>query len=98
MMGHQPMVTALRTGSLILSEDGGSERRASISGGFAEVLRDRVTILAETAELVDEIDRTRAEAARDRAQQRLQRPVNTDIDVVRAEAALERALNRLRTL
>ncbi len=57
LTGHQPMVSALRTGSLIFREDGGDERLASVSGGFAEVLRDRVTILAETAELSEDIDR-----------------------------------------
>ena len=97
LTGHHPMVSSLRPGALMFSEDSGSERKAAISGGFAEVLRDRVTILAETAELAEDIDRTRAGAARDRANQRLHRPVNPDIDVVRAEAALERALNRLRT-
>lgn len=96
LTGHHPMVSALKPGPLVFSEDGGDERKASISGGFAEVLRDRVTILAETAELAEDIDRIRAEEARDRARGRLARPVNPDIDLVRAEAALERALNRLR--
>ncbi|MBK34603.1 MAG: ATP synthase F1 subunit epsilon [Gemmatimonadetes bacterium] len=96
LTGHHPMVASLKTGSVTFSESGASERNASISGGFAEVLRDRVTILAETAELSEDIDRDRAEQARDRAQQRLSRRVNPDVDVVRAEAALERALNRLR--
>ena len=96
LTGHHPMASALRPGLLIFNEDGGLERRASISGGFAEVLQNRVTILAETAELAEDVDLTRAEQARDRARERLSRPRNLDIDVVRAEAALERALNRLR--
>ena len=49
LTGHHPMASALRPGLLIFNEDGGLERRASISGGFAEVLQNRVTILAETA-------------------------------------------------
>ena len=98
LTGHRPMVSSLKPGPLMFSEDGGSERKATISGGFAEVLRDGVTILAETAELAEDIDRARAEEARDRANQRLERPIGSDIDVVRAEAALERALNRLRAV
>lgn len=96
LTGHHPMVSALRSGLLIFNEDGGSERRASISGGFAEVLQNRVTILAETAELAEDVDLTRAEQSRDRARERLSRPRDLDVDVLRAEAALERALNRLR--
>jgi F-type H+-transporting ATPase subunit epsilon len=94
LTGHRPMVSSLKPGSLMFSEDGGSERKASISGGFAEVLRDRVTILAETAELSEDVDRARAEAARDRAKQRLGRPIGSDIDAVRAEAALGRGGGR----
>ena len=66
------------------------------SGGFVEVQRDRVTVLAETAELADQIDASRAEAARDRARDRLRKRREADVDETRAEAALIRAINRLR--
>ena len=69
---------------------------AATSGGFAQVQRDSVTVLAETAELAGEIDVARAEAARDRARERLARRREAEVDAVRAEMALARALNRLR--
>ena len=90
------MVAALRVGQLIIREEGGEEQRVAISGGFTEVLGDKVTVLAETAEFRDDVDVARAGAARDRATQRLTRPIASDIDVARAEGALGRALNRLR--
>jgi F-type H+-transporting ATPase subunit epsilon len=96
LSGHHPLLTSLGTGALRFREPGSQERTAAISGGFAEVLRDKVTILAETAELPEEIDVARAEAARDRARRRLTRPISPDVDVARAQAALIRALNRLK--
>ena len=95
LSGHHPMVSALGVGALRFQEDGGGQRLAAISGGFVEVLRDQVTVLAETAELSDSIDQARAEAARDRARDRLKSRRDPDIDAARAEAALARAINRL---
>ena len=66
------------------------------SGGFLEVRDNRVRVLLDTAERVEEIDVERATAARERAERRL-RERAADVDVPRAEAALRRALNRLRT-
>ena len=92
---HAPMIAALTIGSLRFAEAGGSGDRAlACSGGFVEVLGDRVTVLAESAEFGEEIDLARAAAARDRASQRLQQRENTDL--ARAEAGLARALNRIR--
>ena len=93
---HQQMVAALEIGSLRFREEGGEERLAAISGGFAEVLGDRMTVLAETAELAEDIDGDRAVTARDRAKERLISRRDPDIDTARAVAALERAFNRLR--
>ena len=87
---------ALGIGALRFREDGGGERQAAVSGGFAEVLRDRMTVLAETAELSDTIDADRAASARDRAADRLKSRRNPEIDVERAEVALQRAVNRLK--
>jgi len=67
----------------------------AISGGFAEVAHDRVTVLADTAELAEEIDLERALRARARAEERL-RSRRPDIDYHRAEMALRRALNRIK--
>ena len=69
---------------------------AAVNGGFAEVISDQLTVLAETAELADSIDRTRAEEARDRARDRLKTRRDPEVDIERAEAALARAINRLR--
>ena len=68
----------------------------AISGGFVEVGREQAAVLAETAERIEEIDVERAEAARQRAEERLARVQEEGIDVARAQAALARAINRLR--
>ena len=95
LSGHHPMVSALGVGSLHFREEGGGEELAAVSGGFAEVLRDRMTVLVETAEPAGTIDPARASAARDRAKDRLRSRRDPDVDTARAEASLHRALNRL---
>jgi F-type H+-transporting ATPase subunit epsilon len=96
LAGHHPMVSALSIGSLRFRVDGGDEQVAAVGGGFAEVLRDRVTVLAETAELAGTIDAERASAARDRAKERLRSRRDSEIDADRASIALARAINRLK--
>ena len=93
---HAPMIAGIATGPLAFTEAGAGEGRATMacSGGFVEVLGDRVTVLAETAEFGDEIDLGRAEAAGARARQRLAQ--QSGVDRARAEAALARALVRIR--
>ncbi|MCK5327983.1 MAG: F0F1 ATP synthase subunit epsilon [Candidatus Latescibacteria bacterium] len=91
---HTPFLTGLKTGQVLYAKDG-REEVLSTNGGFVEVLMDRVTILAETAELAHEIDRERAQEARQRAERRLEER-DAQTDVARAEAAMKRALNRLR--
>ena len=91
--GHAPMLAALRPGEMWYRK-GADKQYAFIAGGFAEVLPDRVAILAEVAERAEEIDVQRAEAAKRRAEERLARPVN-DIDFERARIALLRAIARL---
>ena len=93
---HHPMLSALGIGRVSFLEAGGNRKRAAISGGFAEVQRDHVIVLAESAELAEEIDVARAEAARDRARERVARRRDPEVDMARAEAALDRALWRLR--
>ena len=92
--GHTPLLAALATGEIAFVEAGDSAVRLAASGGFAEVQPDRVTILAEAAERIEEIDVDRAGRARDRAKERLQS--GTGVDAARAQAALGRALNRLK--
>jgi F-type H+-transporting ATPase subunit epsilon len=91
---HTPFLTSLKTGQVLYAKDG-SEEVLSTDGGFVEVLMDRVTILAETAEQAHEVDRERAQEARQRAERRLEER-DAQTDVARAEAAMKRALNRLR--
>ena len=91
---HEPLLTTLIPGELTIVKNG--ERTPfAISGGFMEVLPDRVTILADTAERADEIDENRAEAARRRAEDSL-RERSSEQDMVTAEAHLRRAMVRLR--
>ncbi len=92
---HQPMLAALSIGRVRFREADGTERVLALGGGFSNVSGDGVAILAEVAEFGDEIDVARAQAARDRARERLDHRT-PDIDVERAQAALARALWRLR--
>lgn len=93
--GHIAMMCNLQVGRIHADLAGRSVRFAT-SGGFAEVLSDHITVLAETAEQAEQIDVERAGQARDRARQRLRRRDDETIDFARAQAALSRALNRLR--
>lgn len=99
LAGHVPLLTSLQIGRLRFVEEDGNEVQMAISGGFVEVGREQVAVLAETAERIEEIDVERAEAARQRAEERLarQRAEQEEIDIARAQTALARASNRLRT-
>lgn len=92
--GHAPLLATLGIGE-ITYRIGRDEFHLAAAGGFAEVRNDKVIILADTAERPDEIDRTRAERARERAEQRLTGRTQAEIDFTRAAAALARALARL---
>jgi F-type H+-transporting ATPase subunit epsilon len=93
--GHAPLITELGIGELSYHDLSGKESaHLAIIRGFAEVLPDRVTVLAETAELAHEIDLARADAARARAEKRLASG-DTNIDWDRASVSLQRALIRI---
>lgn len=92
---HAPMVVELGPGELALEEENGRRRLFAVSGGYLRVAPGEVSVVAEAAEEADRIDVARAEAARERAQRRLQRR-DGEVDVTRAQAALHRALNRLK--
>jgi F-type H+-transporting ATPase subunit epsilon len=93
--GHAPLITELGIGELSYHDLSGKESaHLAILRGFAEVLSDRVTVLAETAELAHEIDLARADAARARAEKRLASG-DTNIDWDRASISLQRALIRI---
>ena len=91
--GHAPLITELAVGEITFRENS-TEQRLAVAWGFAEVLPDKVTILAETAERPSEIDVERARKAKDRAEQRLTSG-DTAVDVDRALDALQRAQVRL---
>ena len=93
---HAPLITTLQPGRLDVRVPGGALRSFAVSGGFLEVSANRATVLADTAERVEEIDRARAQASRDRAEQRLSTAgSDAGVDRTRALRSLERAKNRL---
>jgi F-type H+-transporting ATPase subunit epsilon len=93
--GHAPLMTELGVGELrYKTANSGQPTALAIIQGFAEVLPDRVTVLAETAERAEEIDLSRAERALERAQRRIAQPT-PEVDWARAEFALRRALIRV---
>jgi F-type H+-transporting ATPase subunit epsilon len=95
--GHAPLITELGIGELTYHAKGASEAgHMAVISGFAEVLGDRVTVLAETAEKPEEIDVARAEEAKKRAEQRLASAAsNPEVDWARAAVALQRSLIRI---
>lgn len=95
--GHTPLVSSLEIGEARLMTSPTTASYVAITGGVIQVRRDGVTMLADAAELVADIDGERAEQARERALERL-RSHDSDVDHLRAEAALARALNRLSIL
>ena len=95
LIGHTPFLTTLKTGTVRYTDADGKERFVFVSGGFAEALPGKVTVLAESAERRRDIDVERAKAAEARAQDRLAQEKAEDIDFLRAQIALERAISRL---
>lgn len=94
--GHVPMTVIVKPGILDITESEG-DKTAALHAGFAEILPDRVTILAEIIEWPEEIDVERAQAARERAEERL-RSRTAETDMARAETALQRAVARIQVL
>jgi F-type H+-transporting ATPase subunit epsilon len=92
--GHAPFLTTLGVG-VVTYRSGRDEHQLAIAGGFAEVRNDKVIILADSAERPEEIDRARAERAKERAERRVSGRAQDEVDYARAQAALMRALVRL---
>lgn len=90
---HIPLTTVLEPGIVTIRKSG-EAITAAVHAGFAEILPDKVTLLAEIAEWPDEIDTGRAEAAKKRAEDRIAAKT-ADIDLARAEYALRKALVRI---
>jgi len=90
LIGHTPFLTTLKTGTVHYTAADGKEKFVFVSGGFAEALPNKVTVLA------DDIDSDRAKSSMERAQERLAQEKAEDIDFNRVRAALERALHRIK--
>jgi F-type H+-transporting ATPase subunit epsilon len=94
LIGHTPFMTSLKIGTLRYTDAQGQERCVFVSGGFAEALPDKVTVLAESADRRCDIDLSRAQAAMERAQKRIDDKA-ADIDFTRAHLALRRSIQRI---
>jgi F-type H+-transporting ATPase subunit epsilon len=97
LIGHTPFLTTLKTGIIRYKAADGTEQFVFVSGGFAETLPDKVTVLAESAEKRQDVDLDRAKVAMERAEKRLSEDRSKeDIDFRRAKLALERAITRIK--
>jgi F-type H+-transporting ATPase subunit epsilon len=97
LSGHTPFMTALNTGGIHYRDENGKDKYVFVSGGFAEALPDKVTVLAESAEKMEDIDPERAKEAMARAEKRLAEDrAKEQVDIARAKAALERAVMRIK--
>lgn len=94
--GHIPMTVIVKPGILTIREEE-ETKQAALHAGFVEILPDTVTILAEIVEWPSEIDAERAQAAKERAQARLQEHA-PNTDMMRAHTALQRAIARISVL
>lgn len=91
---HAPLMTMLKPGELMVRKSGEEDMHVAVSGGFMEVLGNRVSVLADACERSDEIDEERAEQAIQRAQERLANR-GTEMELERAMASLRRAQVRV---
>lgn len=95
---HLPMVAQLSPGEIIVKKDGQTEDLMAVSGGLLEVLPDQVVILADTAERAQDIDETRAEAARQQAEEILKTKITDAKQFALFTAKIEKELARLRVV
>lgn len=92
---HANIISTLEVGEILVRKATGEEQQFAVTGGFVEMVDNKLTLLAEAAEPVEEIDVERAEKAKQRARERLDSD-DAEIDRERAEKALERAENRIK--
>ncbi|MBW7888175.1 MAG: F0F1 ATP synthase subunit epsilon [Bacteroidetes bacterium] len=95
LFNHAPLLSSIGIGEVKLTGSDGKNSHFATSGGFVEVKSNKVILLAESAERSDEINVERAESAKKRAAERLEKRTK-EIDAERAQLALARALNRLK--
>ncbi len=93
---HVPTTVIVKPGILTITQDDGV-KEAALHAGFAQILQDEITILAEIIEWPDEIDEARAQAAKERAEERIKNHA-PETDVARAEVSLQRAITRIQVL
>ena len=93
---HVPMTVIVKPGILTITQEDGI-KEAALHSGFVQILQDEVTILAEIVEWPEEIDVERAEAANERAEERI-KSRTPETDMARAETALQRAVARIQVL
>lgn len=94
---HTPLLTGLTFGELQVKQEGQEDEFFAIGGGFMEVQPDHVIVLADAAEQAEEIDLARAEAARQRAEEMIEKAkAQEEIDLARAEASLRRSIIRIK--
>ena len=91
---HAPLISSFEIG-LIKVKMGSTENYFATAGGTVEVNHNQVLVLADSIEKVSDIDQSRAEQSKQRAEERLKRKHEEDVDEARAQAALNRALNRI---
>lgn len=98
--GHAHLLTALTIHVLRWQNEDGKEERAAVCGGFMEVTPTKVSVLAESAEFADDIDKYRCELSFKRAVERIEQSKagTIDIDIARAEKSLQRAVTRLKII
>lgn len=93
LAGHIPLTAILQPGVVRIKQADGT-KEAALHDGFVEIRKDKVTVLAESCEWPDEIDLSRAEEARERAERRI-KSGKKEVDMLRAELALKKALTRI---
>ena len=92
---HANIISSLEVGNILVRKATGEEQHFAVTGGFVEVVDNTLTLLAEAAEPIEEIDVERAKKAKQRAKERLEAD-DPDIDKERARKALKRAENRIK--
>ena len=93
---HVPTTVIVKPGILTITQDDGV-KEAALHAGFAQILQDEITILAEIIEWPEEIDEERAKAAKERAEERIKNHA-PETDIARAEVSLQRAITRIQVL
>ena len=96
LQNHAPLLSTFEVGAIKIIVDENNTKYFSTSGGSVEVLSNKIKVLADSLEAINEIDVDRAKNAQKRAEDRLANRLVDKIDVTRAEAALARAINRLK--